>query len=118
MIIEQYSSEKDKESIIKKYEQENIYTLTEDIIDRNKKFLKFRLKSEILKERIEKERLKLLKKNLQEDALWNTVNIATSSEIDNWIDSNITDLSSAKQLFKRIVKMMIYLNKKINGEII
>ena len=48
----------------------------------------------------------------QSNALIQKLMAASFVEIDNWVDNNITDLQSAKALFKRILAIMSYLLNK------
>ena len=53
------------------------------------------------------------KKNLRNlidnDLILNGLMSATYPQIDTWIDNNVTNLVEAREVFKRLVKVMAYL---------
>jgi len=54
----------------------------------------------------EKKKLINLVKN---DAILHGLMTANYQQIDNWIDNNVTNLATTREVFKRLVKIVVYL---------
>jgi len=60
----------------------------------------------------EKKKLKNLIKN---DPIWSGLMGASYQQIDNWIDNNVTNLAEAKPVLKRLVKVVAFLVRHLEG---
>jgi hypothetical protein len=112
MIREQYYTEEEKQELIDQYEQ-NGYVVVEVQNYTDGNFLCFEKASIVEVERIEYERIINLWNNLKDDPLWQGLRTATYQQIDNWIDNNVTDLATARDVFKRLVKVVAFLVREL-----
>jgi len=53
---------------------------------------------------------------IKNDPILHGLMTATYQQIDNWIDNNVTDLASAMEVFKRLVKIVVYLIRHLEHE--
>jgi hypothetical protein len=53
------------------------------------------------------------KDTFTKDALMQSLKSKTPAEIDTWIDINVTDINSTKQLLKSLTKIMSHIVKRI-----
>jgi len=59
----------------------------------------------------EKRKLAILVKS---DPILHGLMTADYLQIDNWIDNNVTDLHTAREVFKRLVKIVVYLIRHLD----
>lgn len=56
---------------------------------------------------------KKIKNILDNDPIISALMTATYSQIDTWIDNNVTNVSEAREVFKRLVKIVVYLIRHV-----
>lgn len=54
------------------------------------------------------------KNNLKADTVLQNLKTKTPAELDNYIETNVTDLASAKEVLKLMAKVMVYTLKQLD----
>jgi len=53
---------------------------------------------------------------VKDDAILHGLMTANYQQIDDWIDNNVTNLAEAKEVFKLLVKIVVYLIRHLEVE--
>jgi hypothetical protein len=112
MICEQYETQTERDSLISYYESIGYIRVEERNLTEGD-FICFEETSIVEAEIAEAERLRNIWNNLKDDPLWKGLMTATYQQIDNWIDNNVTDLATARDVFKRLVKVVAFLVREL-----